>query len=29
MMDDPECPKAGKHHELEAAQMMKSEVAVQ
>ena len=29
MIDDPECPKAGKHRELEAAQIKKSEEAVQ
>lgn len=28
MIDDPECPKAGKHRELEAAQIRKSEEAV-
>ena len=28
-IDDPECPKAGKHHELEAAEIKKSEEAVQ
>ena len=29
LIDDPECPKAGKHHELEAAEIKKSEKAVQ
>ena len=29
MIDDPESPKAGKHRELEAAQIRKSEEAVQ
>ena len=29
LIDDPECPKAGKHHELEAAEIKKSEEAVQ
>ena len=29
MIDDPECPKDGKHRELEAAQIRKSEEAVQ
>jgi len=29
LIDDPECPKAGKHRELERAQIKKSEEAVQ
>ena len=29
MIDDPECPKAGKHRELETSHIKKSEAAVQ
>lgn len=29
LIDDPDCPKAGKHRELEKAEMKKSEAAVQ
>ena len=29
LIDDPECPKAGKHRKLEAAEIKKSEEAVQ
>ena len=29
MIDDPECLKAGKHHDIEDVQIRKSEVAVQ
>ena len=29
LIDDPDCPKAGKHRELEKADMKKSEAAVQ
>lgn len=29
MVDDPECPKAGKHRDLEKANIKKSEEAVQ
>ena len=28
MIDDPECPKSGKHRDLEASQIKKSECAV-
>ena len=28
MIDDPECPKSGKHHEVDASQIKKSECAV-
>ena len=29
LIDDPDCPKAGKHRELERAEIKKSEDAVQ
>ena len=29
LIDDPECPKAGKHRELEKSEIIKSEAAVQ